>query len=540
MSFVPGAKSQSFDTIYLRPPHAHLPTWYDSCPVFYDSNMRFCTSIMNANIGSNQFHHVITTNDAGGDILVNGLGCLVSIDWWSGCGARHLLTTDTVPSNGEYLYLYELIGDTSFHELKKVRWDTATPQVIKLPRNYDTATYGFDYCYYYEAMFDTFVPIQSIYAIGGSWTHDMLATNITTGCWPTFYKWIKLNYFMDFACNQNNDVHPRYVKYVLNDKDVNSTTECANDWSGWGPFFVLTNNFALHVSVDSSCLGMGQVRGGGNYIANTEHTILAVPETGYQFTHWSDGNTVNPRQVTVLSDTAIYAFFSPLASYQVNVEVFPYGGGSVLGAGLQFEGLDSLMAQPSEGYVFDHWDDGTTEPLRHFLLDHDTSFAAYFRKLDSFMVSVELVPPYAGVLEYGCEGIYEGGSRAFFKVKANPGWTFVQWDDSSHYASRSIVVESDTTLRAYFHNPEGICPTDNHRIPFTLTPNPARGRVVLACARDVDAYAVVSDPLGRVMARVEVRQGDAVISTTAMSAGLYFVSLMLGDGGTSVQRLVVE
>jgi hypothetical protein len=44
--------------------------------------------------------------------------------------------------------------------------------------------------------------------------------------------------------------------------------------------------------------------------ANPQAIIRADPNTGYYFSHWSDGNTQNPRALTVTQDTLLIAYFS--------------------------------------------------------------------------------------------------------------------------------------------------------------------------------------------------------------------------------------
>ena len=42
--------------------------------------------------------------------------------------------------------------------------------------------------------------------------------------------------------------------------------------------------------------------------------MTATPNEGYEFTGWNDGNTENPRTVTVTSDTAFVAIFTASGS----------------------------------------------------------------------------------------------------------------------------------------------------------------------------------------------------------------------------------
>ena len=54
---------------------------------------------------------------------------------------------------------------------------------------------------------------------------------------------------------------------------------------------------------------MGSVSGGGVFDYGTQHTIYAEPQPGYNFATWHDGNTDNPRTVTVTSDASYIAYF---------------------------------------------------------------------------------------------------------------------------------------------------------------------------------------------------------------------------------------
>ena len=54
----------------------------------------------------------------------------------------------------------------------------------------------------------------------------------------------------------------------------------------------------------------GYVDGSGNYPAGTVVTVTATPYDGYAFDHWNDGNTDNPRAVTVDNNMTLVAFFT--------------------------------------------------------------------------------------------------------------------------------------------------------------------------------------------------------------------------------------
>lgn len=53
----------------------------------------------------------------------------------------------------------------------------------------------------------------------------------------------------------------------------------------------------------------GTVTGSGEYEANTVATLTATPNAGYKFVNWNDGNTQNPRTITVTGDANYMANF---------------------------------------------------------------------------------------------------------------------------------------------------------------------------------------------------------------------------------------
>jgi hypothetical protein len=53
----------------------------------------------------------------------------------------------------------------------------------------------------------------------------------------------------------------------------------------------------------------GTVTGGGTFPAGTPITLIAEAYDGYTFDHWKDGDTTNPRQITVTEDATYIAYF---------------------------------------------------------------------------------------------------------------------------------------------------------------------------------------------------------------------------------------
>ena len=69
------------------------------------------------------------------------------------------------------------------------------------------------------------------------------------------------------------------------------------------------------VSLASSDAAMGSVEGAGEYKEGTSVTIKAVPETGYVFKRWSDGDTNAERTFTIGENMDLTALFAEKATY---------------------------------------------------------------------------------------------------------------------------------------------------------------------------------------------------------------------------------
>ena len=67
------------------------------------------------------------------------------------------------------------------------------------------------------------------------------------------------------------------------------------------------DTFRVNLQVDS--ITHGTCTGFGNYPYGSAASVVAVPYSGYQFSHWSDGSTYNPYTFAVVNDVQLTAFF---------------------------------------------------------------------------------------------------------------------------------------------------------------------------------------------------------------------------------------
>ncbi|MBR0296872.1 MAG: leucine-rich repeat domain-containing protein [Paludibacteraceae bacterium] len=80
-------------------------------------------------------------------------------------------------------------------------------------------------------------------------------------------------------------------------------------WSKFGTILELPDQYTITTAVKTA--GTGSVIGGGKYESGTDTILTALPALYYEFVKWSDGNTDNPRRITVTGDATYTAEFGP-------------------------------------------------------------------------------------------------------------------------------------------------------------------------------------------------------------------------------------
>ena len=102
----------------------------------------------------------------------------------------------------------------------------------------------------------------------------------------------------------------------------------------------------------------------GRYEPGSSLTFIATPDDGYYFSQWSDGNTSNPRNVSVNTDDIT---FSAEFAQKPLITVTAGDNGTISGSenGRYAPGSSlSFTATPSTGYFFSRWSDGNTSNPR--------------------------------------------------------------------------------------------------------------------------------------------------------------------------------
>ena len=285
------------------------------------------------------------------------------------------------------------------------------------------------------------------------------------------------------------------------------------------------NNYTINVT--SSNLSQGSVTGGGIYSYLTNVTLQATPTQNHRFVQWNDGNTSNPRIITVVSDSNFTAQFEQIEQYTVTVVSDNPQQGTVSGGGTFYVGTQTtITAVPMPNNNFLHWSDGSTESVHLITVTNDVTYIAYFEPVH-YTVNVFSNDPNLGSVAGG--GSYEYGSQAQVTATPTPGNHFVGWSNGAEENPYTFTVFGDVNLIATFQQGNGI--EDNSQESWYLFAQD--GQIVL---RNIptDEPVQVYDMLGKLLYSAQNSE-ESEIKISVPTAGVYLVRV----GEQSFKEIVV-
>ena len=180
----------------------------------------------------------------------------------------------------------------------------------------------------------------------------------------------------------------------------------------------------------------GSVKGAGTYDLGAAATLIAVPDEGYSFVAWSDGNTDNPRTVTVNGNISFSASFTP-NSYTIK---YVLDGKNYKTVVLEYGAAIVPEDGPAkEGYTFGGWSD-----IPETMPAHDVTVTGSF-VINSYSLKyiVDGEDYKTVVLEYGAAIVPENSP-------AKEGYTFGGWSDIPEtMPAHDVIVTGDFSINIH-------------------------------------------------------------------------------------------
>lgn len=237
---------------------------------------------------------------------------------------------------------------------------------------------------------------------------------------------------------------------------------------------------AYTVSVTAS-VG-GSVSGGGTYDENTSATVIATPDTDYQFKGWTENGTQVSTEArytfTVIANHTLVAVFeketekpptppTPV-TYTVDVHASPSGGGTVMGSNTYQSGESvTVTATAASGYEFKGWTENgsqvSTSASYTFNITSNRILTAVFEKIaiPTYSVSITASPAAGGTVS--SSGTYPSGTSVTVRATANSDYQFVEWQVGGSKvcsdATYTFIVSENLELVAVFEKKEENPPT---------------------------------------------------------------------------------
>ena len=301
-------------------------------------------------------------------------------------------------------------------------------------------------------------------------------------------------------------------------------------WSVYFPQRITeSSSFELSVSANEEAYGSVEVE---TQSCNVK-TLTAIANEGYEFTGWNDGNTENPRTVTITSDTAFMAIFAEAVSTPtITVTVNDATMGS---ATYTMDGNTAVLtATANEGYSFVIWSDGNTENPRTVTVTSDTAFMAIFAETETTpTITVTVNDATMGSATYTLDG-----NTAVLTATPNEGYRFLTWNDGNMENPRTITLTSDTAFMAIFTASGSSSLQEVNAKAFALYPNPAKSFVTLEFeALEENTLLQILDLNGRRVRTFDLKAGQETlrIEIGNLPEGVYTIMI-----GNVTKKLIVE
>ncbi len=179
-------------------------------------------------------------------------------------------------------------------------------------------------------------------------------------------------------------------------------------------------------------------------------TVTAIPNDGYEFSHWNDGYTLPNRSDIVSESKQFTAYFTKTPT--ICISYVAGEGGYISGDSRQgaFESFttSTVTAIASDGYKFIGWDDGLTTAKRSDTVASSQVYTAIFKKIHT----INFISDLSCGLISGLSNQYILDGNSTTQVTAMPriGYKFSHWSNGQTAESMVFTPTQSEVVEAIF------------------------------------------------------------------------------------------
>ena len=150
------------------------------------------------------------------------------------------------------------------------------------------------------------------------------------------------------------------------------------------------------------------------------------------------------------------------------------------------------------------------------IVNGDATYTAHFVENSVVTYTITLISnTNEGTVSGG--GTYLSGATATIQAFPNPGYVFSKWSDENIDNPRTITVNSDLTLAAFFATGVG----ENEQANLQIYPNPAKESIRIL-GIEANSQVEIYNSLGELVKAISVNP-DQEIGIRDLASGLYLV-----------------
>ncbi|MBR5677506.1 MAG: chitobiase/beta-hexosaminidase C-terminal domain-containing protein [Paludibacteraceae bacterium] len=260
-------------------------------------------------------------------------------------------------------------------------------------------------------------------------------------------------------------------------------------------FTVGTADIEIYATFEAETYTLKLIAGeGGSVDPSTEVTdiaygekkaIKALADPGYEFLKWSDNIPFAERQITIVQDCTLTAYFQATI---VPITQFTFALGTNIGNGTVTSSIPegdydpdteiTVTANAADGWEFVKWSNESTENPLTFNLTSDVTIYAVFKEQGvaptKYVFSFEATALGGTVASSEPNGTYEEGKSITLTATPNTDWEFVVWVVNGVNASNvnplTITLTENISVSAIF--------TTSKKYKVTIKVGPDKGGTV--------------------------------------------------------------